>query len=860
MKTGTPMLRFACAVIWTVAVMAAAPTPATPQDCNVKVVTDASPDYTDMASMIHSITSKWDSPAEKCWAMFYWNHVARRQTAPMILHGLELTDPIRQFNDYGYTMCSTISGINCGIWHNMGLKPRFWDISNHTVSEVFYDGRWHVYDNSMSAIYTLCDGFTLAGVEDVGKPAACEVSGGREEPGHIARYHCLTATSPNGFLTGADCARSLEEEYRCFNPNGLKHRYYYFNWDWGHRYVLNLRPNETYTRYYRSLGGDPLYFVPNNGKDPESVNPRYRIRGNGIWKYSPDLGEDFTRSLHAFENLAAAEPRGIRPARAGQPAEAVFRIQSANVTTGQIIRASFFRKSDDDVISLAVSATNGLRWQEIWRAEGKGEQKAEVKLVPEVNGAYEILIKAALFAKDDPSDARLSDIGIETVTMVNSKTLPRLNLGRNTVYVGMGDQLDSIVFWPELQGGRYKDLAVEDKNVTSAAKHPGYQAVLHPARAREDAYVVYRIDAPRDVVRLTWGGRFYNRAPRSRVELQYSVNGAEWRSVWSITRTEPPWDEIHYETVDIPAGHRSVWVRYLMNTTDPSPGGCGLYSVRIEACHLPADPSFRPLEVTFAWRERGKDGLGPVRSHTQLVDRVPFRYTINVGGDDHPVMDSLTVNVRGARGAVGAGYSDGADPGGAKHVGRRIQTGVNLAVGRPYTVSRPSLTNWGAGDPGGRKLTDGIAGPPYAGGISYRYGALWSEAADPVEITVDLGRTVSAAAFGMNFHGYPFWDALKREIKDRVEVLTSSDGKEFSPAGFLQTDVLWKDVPVNHMWTDEETMAGHAFRLVPDKPVEARFVRYRVFNKRLFCCTELEVLDSIRFEPFDMRIALPDER
>jgi len=61
------------------------------------------------------------------------NHIARRQTAPIILHGMALTDPIRQFNDYGYTMCSTISGINCSIWDAMGLKAKYWDISNHTV-------------------------------------------------------------------------------------------------------------------------------------------------------------------------------------------------------------------------------------------------------------------------------------------------------------------------------------------------------------------------------------------------------------------------------------------------------------------------------------------------------------------------------------------------------------------------------------------------------------------------------------------------------------------------------------------------------------------------------------------------------
>ncbi|MBN1422814.1 MAG: hypothetical protein JXP34_28820, partial [Planctomycetes bacterium] len=228
--------------------------PVSAQVYNLEVVTDASPDYSDMESMIRSISGAWSTPEEKCWAIFYWLHIGRRQTSPMILHGLELTDPIRQFNDYGYTMCSTIAGINCSIWDAMGFPIKYWDISLHTVPEVFYDGRFHMYDNSMSAIYTLCDGKTIAGVEDIGKAGACEASGGKREPGHIARYHCLNGTGPDGFLTGADCARSLADEYRCFNPNGLKHRWYFHDWDRGHRYILNLREGETYTRYYHSLG------------------------------------------------------------------------------------------------------------------------------------------------------------------------------------------------------------------------------------------------------------------------------------------------------------------------------------------------------------------------------------------------------------------------------------------------------------------------------------------------------------------------------------------------------------------------------------------------------------------------------
>ena len=61
------------------AVLAAIALPVHAQVANIKIVTDASPDYTDMPSMIHSITSRWETPQEKAWALFYWNHIARRQ-------------------------------------------------------------------------------------------------------------------------------------------------------------------------------------------------------------------------------------------------------------------------------------------------------------------------------------------------------------------------------------------------------------------------------------------------------------------------------------------------------------------------------------------------------------------------------------------------------------------------------------------------------------------------------------------------------------------------------------------------------------------------------------------------------------
>jgi hypothetical protein len=823
---------------------------------NLKVVTDASPDYADMESLVHSITSKWKTPEEKCRAMFYWNHLARRQTAPMMVHGFALTDPVRQFNDYGYTMCSTISGINCAIWNAMGLKAKYWDISNHTVAEVEFDGRWHMFDNSLSALYTLCDGKTLAAVEDIGKTLACPASGGKSEPGHIAKYHCLFATSKNGFLTGSDTARSLEEEYRCFNPNGLKYRSYFYDWDRGHRYILNLRSAEKYVRHYASLGAEPRYYVPNNGKDPDAIG-KFKQRGNGVRTFKPALtSEGFPREAHSFANVRAANDGGIRPVQANAAGEIIFKLEGANVITGVTIHADFSRENERARAGLAISTTNGLQWTDVWTPGGNGDAQAQLDLVDEVNGAYEVLVKVALAGA-----AKLKAIEFTTYTQLNAKTQPALNLGKNTVFVGAGPQTESIVLWPDLVDGKAAPFLVEKHNVAFAKKNPGYMGTLFAERPNEDAWVVFRIDAPRDLTRVTYGGRFYNRAPKSHIDLLHSFDGGKsWTASYSLTETSQPWDVIQYETVsEIPQGTRSVLFKYLLNGSAAGSGACSIYAVRMEANHQRADARVSPLEVTFAWSEVQPDRSLVERSHMQLIEVFPAKYNINVGGTDHPIMRSLQIAPKGTAANGRSGYSDGKDVGGEKFIPRRITIGRNLAEGKKYTLSIPSETNWEAGDPNGTKLTDGVAGPSFAGGTSYRYGALWSAKKNPV-ITVDLGQTMKCASFGMNFHGYPWHDALKGQVKDKVEVFISEDGTNYRTVGLLQTDLRRRDIPVNFMLPDDESLTGATFRCIPATPVDTRYVQYRISNTRVIDVTELEVLDAIALEPFDLRIALPDEK
>lgn len=857
------------------AAVAITPSPATAEVCNLKVVTDANPDYTDIGSLIHSVTANWPETKDKCWAMWYWNHIARRQTMPMSLHGCALTDPMRQFNDYGFTMCSTISGVNCGIWGAMGLNSRYWDISLHTVSEVEYDGRYHMYDNSLSAIYTLCDGKTLAGVQDIGAEGACEASGGKREPGHIAKYHCLTATSPNGFLTGCDTQRSVAEEYRCFNPAGLKYRHYFNDWSLGHRYVLNLRDGEVYTRHYQRMdldspnkvaqtdkkeySADPAYFVPNKGKDPEAANPRYRIRGNGLRTWSPSLSADgLAKNAHTMSDVRATAA-GVEPAAAGKPGEVVFKVEGANVLTSLAIKCKLFRKSAADRASIAISTNNGLAWQEVFKAEATGESAIAAKLIGEVNGHYEVLVKVQLAGRSAAADAQLRAISFDAITALNSKTQPSLRLGKNTVHVGAGEQTESIVFWPDLQADHYKPYVVEEKNVKTADKHPGYMGTMFAEKANEEAYVVFRLDAPRDITRLTYGGRLYNRVRDGHIDFLHSFDGGKtWTKAYSLTDTTPPWDVIHYEKVEgIPAGTRSVLVKYLWNGRDAGAGSCSLYEVRMEVNHKPADAAPRPLAVTFTWKERQADYTTVSRSHTKLVHKLPATYTINVGGADHPIVESLKIAAVDKPSDVQQGYSDGKDVGGEKFQQRWVTYGTNLAVGKPYVSPVPSRNNWDAGDPEGKILTDGIVGSPYVGGTAYKFGALW-QTGDKPTVTVDLGKTSSCGAFAIQTGGYPFWDALKGVVKDRVEVETSLDGQQFTSRGEFDFKLRWKDIPANHAWPDEETLCGPNYLLILDSPIEARYVRFKITPARILSVSEVQVYDTVRYAPFDLKLALPD--
>ena len=304
--------------------------------------------------------------------------------------------------------------------------------------------------------------------------------------------------------------------------------------------------------------------------------------------------------------------------------------------------------------------------------------------------------------------------------------------------------------------------------------------------------------------------------------------------------------------------------KYRWNAATAGRDVCGLYSVRMEANHAPADVGQAPTEVTFAWNERQENYTTIRRSHTQLVKTLPCTYEIAVGGVDHPVMESVRVKLKephtDQRMQIEYGYSDEKDtPDAERFQDRWVTYGRNLAEKKPYDCTVPSRDNWGAGDPEEKILTDGIVGPPYTGGVAYRYGAIWKKGDAPV-VTIDLGRVEKCAAFRIQAGGYPWWDALEGEVLDQVEVQTSINGMQYTSQGSFNFKLRWKDIPVNEIWPDEEALRAPNYLLILPKPSKARYVRFAITPERFFSVSEVQVLDSVTYKPFDLKIALPDIR
>jgi hypothetical protein len=796
---------------------------------NVTLATDSAPDFTDIDAYLRSITSRHATPQEKAIAVWTWSQRLRKQTSYPTEDGHVVNDPILFFTSYGYTMCGMISGIDNALWLKLGWKARYVQLGDHTVCECSWDGgkTWHMFDNSTS-IYCFNDRGEVASVAEIEKNPRYYLEnfapGCGTNPVKGVRDH-------QGWRSASDrpveFQRSLASGVESFAaPNELIEDHLAANW--GRRYVLNLRPGESYTRHFDTLDG-PRAYRPLRGKD---VDGDRSIRGSGVWVYAPDLRTPATRAL-------VHEDEGVSWTREGVkgPGRVIFKVSAANVVTSARLTM------EASGATASVSGDAGLSWEPVGGPE-----------LPEaVAGRTEYLLKVELAG----ADARLSSLRLETLTQLNRPSLPGLVRGPNRVQLRLGPQLDTITLAPPIVAGQHRKTASEATSVAVNGKPYFNVATLLPAAKDEPGRVTWRVAAPTSIVSAEYGGNVCVKNGDSAVRLLHSFDGKTFVEDFRKADGRLPYDlPVQVPVAKAPPGSREIYFRYEFETRgDPGKtwAAPGIQSALMTVRHQPRTSGFTPIEVTYCWVERREEG-DVERRHTELATSPAHEYTVNVGGYRDPRMKWVRMNLKGSGPEAPArGYSDGKDVGpGAKARRARYRWGRNLALGKRYGLdTRTDPRN----PDDASDLTDGVIAPPetYVSRKWMPTNVMFPAGASPA-MTLDLGKAERVAAVVVHAGAEP---GFRLTFPDAIAVETSLDGQSYARAGSAD----WKQVfepeadfvpgELDDARRFDALPAGgrlaHAYRIVFQKPMDARYVRVSCAGRPGWgmLLSELRVLDAV---------------
>lgn len=604
---------------------------------NLKVVTDVTPDMTSTETIIAHVRKAGDSDeamAEALRSMVsdarYWGPSQRLN----LRNRLGGTDPIMILNCSMSTICQQDSEMMIAIWNLMGYSTRMHQLGWHTSPEVWYEGRWRHFDATFDAVTRDKDGQVTTVLD------RDAIYGVKDNKPWVRHNAYISRTEPYVL---------------------------------GHTMGLTLRRGETFTRYWGPLSKDDGYYVPaSDGRRPHdrvdekgswmtmAMNAKPRpfeappadaTYGNGLWVFQPDLGADDWRTLceQVSDLDVARDEQGVselRSTRDGKGGQVVFRVRSPYVMTGGKFTAQVRRSGKGGIVMVEGSTDYGKTWRRMLRSQSDKSGPISVDLANLVCAEFDYLLRLTVWPDDKAAELGVASLKFETITQANPFVLPALRPGKTTVRVEAGEQMERITLWPDLEGGQYRQHAVEALNVQrcrEAGEMPGWSTGIAAIRTGEESYLTLRVDVPRDLERLTVGGRFTVRP--GRVKMFWSLDGKEWtelpmsfKQAGKETRNELRSSIANYETVDsFPAGTKSALVKFWFapKSADSRPEDMHLLSgLRIDAYYPPpAQKQLPAVEVTYAWQQLN-EGKWVDKTHTQKVESLPASYEIEVQADE----------------------------------------------------------------------------------------------------------------------------------------------------------------------------------------------------------------------------------
>ena len=251
-----------------------------------------------------------------------------------------------------------------------------------------------------------------------------------------------------------------------------------------------------------------------------------------------------------------------------------------------------------------------------------------------------------------------------------------------------------------------RESLVSSKNIDWQDFASGY---LHPARAKEDAYLIYQVKVPYFIPAATVAGAFLRRHPEDFVGIDFSTdNGKQWTPIWraagvGMVRGEAPTSQTQEVTTRVPWKY-SYLIRIRMRS-EASPLNVGAYLLE-SAADLAYNPKSLPALKTGENTINFQDEPGPLRLVKvtyRWQENLPLRITKEFPLEGEEVTLSALVSNLGTSSAkripvvfyLGDPQRNGVEIG--RDVVKRIRPGETAIARLKWKASRkflPTGKNW----------------------------------------------------------------------------------------------------------------------------------------------------------------------
>ena len=393
-------------------------------------------DFSSIDGLAHSLIKPGMTDEEKVKALFYFTATNFYDRG-----GSGCEDPLEYANLWGFSWCGNFALFLNAAWRALGfqtvfLNPVIGMPGGHTITCVFYDNQWHMYDSRLRAYFLNRDNRTVASLVDLDRDDFL-VQRAFDYGDRMVNHWSFPLVMENYSNAASDWYDGFNAHY---DNQTLFHK---DTPPWDPR--LDLRKGETLTlgwedrgKWWNRLDLSPEWrrIHRSEGGDAAKTPPIIYANGTLVTELDPLLLKSQAVESSGLKATGGSRP-AFSPSAAGQWGYAIYKVRVPYFIPSMSVEALAGRASADDSLELALSTDEGKSWLPLWSAEGLGQlplaittDQTQRVTMYSVN-KYSYLLRFRLKAGAVPENVSLSGVRLTTDLYYRPMILPALKNGVN---------------------------------------------------------------------------------------------------------------------------------------------------------------------------------------------------------------------------------------------------------------------------------------------------------------------------------------------------------------------------------------------------------------------------------------------